>query len=118
MTIHNSHETLDLVKSALEDMKSQDLLELNVKDITIVTDYMVIVSGTSTQHLRSIVNHVHTQAKQKGVEVLGSEGVESAEWILLDLGDVIVHAMLPEIRERYELEKLWSVEAFSEAACA
>jgi len=112
-----SNNTLNLVRNALEDMKSQDMIVLDVKNITTVTDHMVIVSGTSTQHIRAMVNHLITQAKHHGIEVLGSEGEETAEWILVDLGNVIIHAMLPEIREYYELEKLWSVDS-SEMALA
>jgi len=102
--------SLNVIRNALEDMKSQDMMVLDVKDITSVTDYMIIVSGTSTQHLRSIANHARSEAKKHQLSVVGSEGEDSAEWILLDFGDVIVHAMLPEVRSYYELEKLWSVE--------
>ncbi|MDF2530210.1 MAG: rsfS [Gammaproteobacteria bacterium] len=106
----DSATALSIVKNALEDMKSQEMMVLNVRDITSVTDYMIIVSGSSTQHLKAMVNHVRTEAKQHNIEVLGTEGEDTAEWILLDLGDVIVHAMLPSIRDYYQLEKLWSVE--------
>jgi ribosome-associated protein len=108
--------SLNIIKNALEDMKSQDMMVLDVKEITSVTDYMIIVSGTSTQHLRSIANHVQSEAKKHEISVIGSEGEDSAEWILLDFGNVIVHAMLPEIRSYYELEKLWSVESIEVAS--
>jgi ribosome-associated protein len=108
--------SLNIIKNALEDMKSEDMMVLDVKEITSVTDYMIIVSGTSTQHLRSIVNHVRSQAKKHNIPVLGSEGEDTAEWILLDLGNVLVHAMLPGIRSYYELEKLWSVESIEVAS--
>jgi ribosome-associated protein len=108
--------SLNLIKNALDDMKSQDMIVLDVKDITPVTDYMIIVSGTSSQHLKSIVNHVRTEAKKHHIEVIGSEGEDAGEWILLDCGEVIVHAMLPEIRSYYELEKLWSVEPIEASA--
>jgi ribosome-associated protein len=114
----DNNKMLNLVRNALEDMKSQDMMILDVRDITTVTDNMIIVTGTSTQHLRSMVNHLKSEAKKHDIDVLGSEGEDSAEWILLDLGNVIVHAMLPEIRQYYEIEKLWSVDSFPEAASA
>lgn len=118
MPTNHSQALLSIVINALEDMKSHDMIVLNVHDITSVMDHMIIVTGTSSQHIRSIISHVQSMAKQNNVPILGLEGDDTAEWMLLDLGDIVVHAMLPEIRQYYELEKLWSVEPFTEAVSA
>jgi ribosome-associated protein len=83
---------------------------LDVSDRTSVTDFMLIASGTSERHVRSLTGNVVRCAKQAGFRPLGVEGERGGEWALVDLGDVIVHVMLPRVREFYQLEKLWSVE--------
>ena len=96
------------VLQALEDSKAKDVVDLNVRNLTDITDMMIICSGTSKPHLASMAERVVEYAKAAGVKPLGVEGNQFAEWILVDLGDVIVHLMLPEIREFYSLEKLWA----------
>ncbi len=96
--------------AALEEIKALEVVILDVSDRTSVTDYMVIASGTSERHVRSLTGNVVRCAKQAGVPPLGVEGERGGEWALVDLGDVIVHVMLPRVREFYQLEKLWSVE--------
>jgi ribosome-associated protein len=100
---------LELTLNALEDMKAVDVRVLDVRDQTSITDLMVIASGTSTRHIKSIADHVAQEAKDAGVSVPGVEGDKGSEWILIDLIDVVVHVMLPETRAFYALEKLWSV---------
>ncbi len=95
--------------AALEDMKAIDIRVIDVRDQTSITDIMVIASGTSTRHVKSIADNVELEAKKIGVKALGVEGDKGAEWILVDLADVVVHIMLPQVREFYALEKLWSV---------
>jgi ribosome-associated protein len=95
--------------AALEDMKAIDIRVIDVRDQTSITDIMVIASGTSTRHIKSIADNVELEAKKIGVKALGVEGDKGAEWILVDLADVVVHIMLPQVREFYALEKLWSV---------
>lgn len=107
--VDRSQETLDVVLNALDDMKGVDVRSVDVRDKTSVTDMMVIGSGTSSRHVKSLADHVVSQARQAGIEVLGIEGENGAEWVLVDLGDVVVHIMMPEIRDFYQLEKLWSV---------
>jgi len=101
---------LDIAIAALEEIKALDLITLDVSDRTSVPDFMVIASGTSERHVRSLTGNVVRCAKQAGIQPLGVEGERGGEWALVDLGDVIVHVMLPRVREFYQLEKLWSVE--------
>jgi len=104
-----SDRLLEIVLRALEDMKGVDVRVIDVRDLTSITDRMVIVSGTSTRHVKALAEHVALQAKQHGYKPLGIEGENAAEWVLVDLVDVVVHVMLPSIRDFYALEKLWSV---------
>jgi len=105
----NSEQLSVLVIDALEDIKAQEIVKLDVRDMTTVTDYMIIASGTSNRHVQALVDNVAEKAKQAGHAPIGVEGEESAEWVLLDLQDVLVHVMLPKVREFYNLEKLWSL---------
>ncbi len=100
----------DLVVAALEDMKAKDILVLDVRKLTTITDMMVIASGTSTRHVKALADNVVEQAKKAGCRPLSVEGEREAEWILVDLADVIVHVMLPATRDFYQLEKLWRME--------
>jgi len=102
-------ELLALVMDALEDIKGVDIKVIDVSELTSITDRMVVVSGTSTRHVKALADNVALKAKQAGSPALGIEGEQAAEWILIDLGDVVVHVMLPAVREFYALEKLWSV---------
>ncbi len=96
-----------LARGALEDLKAEDVLSLDVRDLTTVTDYMLIATGTSGRHVRALADEVQEQARAGGVRTLGTEGMDSAEWVLIDLGDVLVHIMQREARAFYDLEKLW-----------
>ena len=102
-------QLLEIVSTALEDLKGVAIKVIDVRDLTSITDRMVIVSGTSTRHVKALADNVALQAKRQGFPALGVEGEQGAEWVLIDLGDVVVHVMLPEIRDFYALEKLWSV---------
>jgi ribosome-associated protein len=109
------------VIAALEDLKAKDIREIDVRGKTSIADLLVIASGTSARHVKSIADEVVRFAKKAGVMPLGVEGEREAEWVLVDLGDVIVHVMLPRIREFYGLERLWTVgdrDAEGEAALA
>ena len=100
---------LENVRAAVEEIKGKDVVEIDVRGKTSVADHLVIVSGTSTRHVKSIADEVIRFSKQLGVMPLGVEGEREAEWVLVDLGDVIVHVMLPRVREFYALERLWTV---------
>lgn len=102
-------ELLAITLAALEDMKAVDVRVIDVRDLTTITDVMVIAGGTSTRHVKAIADNVALEAKRHGIKALGVEGDKGAEWILVDLADVVVHVMMPEIRAFYALEKLWSV---------
>ncbi|MCW9013342.1 MAG: ribosome silencing factor [Gammaproteobacteria bacterium] len=99
-----------LVLTAIDDLKGEDAVEIDVKGKTSVTDLMIIVSGTSNRHVKSIANNIVAEAKKAKSQPLGVEGEEQGEWVLVDLGDIIVHVMQPHIREFYDLEKLWSMD--------
>ncbi|ACZ76023.1 MULTISPECIES: ribosome silencing factor [Dickeya] len=97
----------DFVIDKLDDLKGQDIVALNVKGKSSITDYMVICTGTSSRHVSSIADHVVQESRAAGLMPLGVEGENDADWVVVDLGDVIVHVMQEESRHLYELEKLW-----------
>ena len=99
----------DIVISALEEVKAQDIVSIDVKDITDVMDTMVVASGNSNRQVKSLANNVVVEAKAAGYSLLGVEGEDTGEWVLVDFGDVIIHIMLPATRVFYDLEKLWSM---------
>lgn len=103
---------IDVLKSRvmdlLDEMKAEDVRAFNVADMTSVTDYMIVSSGTSNRHVKSIAAHVLDELRDQGRRPLGSEGEEHGEWVLIDYGDVVLHVMKPETRDFYQLEKLWS----------
>ncbi len=104
-------ELTDLAIKSLENLKAQDIVVIDVKGKASFTDVMIVASGTSDRHLKAMANEVHIDAKAAGNPPLSTEGEDTRNWILVDLGDVIVHLMRPETREMYELEKLWSISA-------
>ena len=95
------------VTSALEDMKAVNVRVLDVRGLTDIADTMIIASGNSDRHVRSIAERITVEAKAAGFRPLGSEGTRDGEWVLVDLQDVLVHVMLPRVREFYGLERLW-----------
>jgi ribosome-associated protein len=105
------------VTSALDDMKAVNVRVLDVRGLTDIADTMVIASGNSDRHVRSIAERVVEKAKAAGFRPLGTEGARDGEWVLVDLQDILVHVMLPRVREFYGLERLWeSVPAPAAAA--
>ncbi|HVC37214.1 MAG TPA: ribosome silencing factor [Gammaproteobacteria bacterium] len=100
----------DLVIKALQDMKGADIHALDVRGMTAITDFMVIASGTSDRHVKSLARSVLDQARAAGVKPMGVEGEQEGEWVLVDLRDVVAHIMRPQARDFYNLEKLWNVE--------
>jgi len=105
----NSEQLSTLVVDALEEVKAKDITVLDVRDMTEVTDYMVVASGTSNRHVKALIENVTEKAKAAGHRPIGVEGEDGGEWVLLDLQDALVHVMQPKVREFYNLEKLWSL---------
>lgn len=112
----NSEALSELIVDALDDIKAQNIVKLDVRDLTTVTDYMIVASGTSNRHVQALVDNVAEKAKEAGHKPIGVEGEAGGEWVLLDLEDALVHVMLPRVREFYNLEKLWSMGATGEMA--
>ncbi len=104
----NTPSLKEVVLNALNDMKAINIDALAVGELTSITDHMIIATGNSTRHVKAISEEVLDQINAQGYEELGVEGEQYAEWILLDLGEVIVHVMLPGTRAFYNLEKLWA----------
>lgn len=103
----NSEQLCDLVIDALEEVKAKDIVKLDVRELTTVTDYMIVASGTSHRHVKALADAVADKAREAGHRPAGIEGEDGSEWVLLDLQDALVHVMLPRVREFYSLEKLW-----------
>jgi ribosome-associated protein len=107
---------LQIVSAALDDLKAVDAAYLDVRHLTTLTDTMVVASGRSDRHVRAIASEIVGQSKKAGFRPIGVEGQQGGEWVLVDLGDVVVHVMLPRVREFYNLEKLWDMPVREEAA--
>lgn len=111
----NSKQLCDLAIDALEDIKGIDIKVLDVENKSSVTDIMIFASGNTSRQVKALANSVADKAKKAGFPALGVEGDDTSEWILVDLGDVVVHVMQPSIREFYNLEKLWGEDSPSES---
>ena len=105
----HSEELLELAQTSLEDLKARDVRVFDVREMTSVTDYFLLASGTSDRHVRSLSDKLIQNIKQAGQAPLGREGQDAGEWVLIDLNDVIVHVMQPRTREFYKLEDLWTM---------
>ena len=112
----NSDELSKLIVQALEDVKGLDIVKLDVRDMTSVTDWMIVASGTSSPHVNALIDSVSDKVKAAGHRPIGIEGESGGEWVLLDLQDALVHVMLPKVRDFYNLEKLWSIRPCGDAA--
>lgn len=113
-----SDKLRDLALTALDDAKGQDILALDVTATSSITDWMVLASGTSNRHVKSLVDRLVEAAKDAGCAPLGVEGRELNEWVLVDLGDVVVHVMQVETRAFYDLERLWRAPKVQDATVA
>ena len=112
----NADQLKDLAVNALEDLKGHDIVVLDVRTMTGMTDYMVFCTGNSNRQVKSLANNVAVEAKKAGQNMLGTEGEQDGEWVLVDMGDVIVHVMLAETRAFYDLERLWAPATDSQQA--
>jgi ribosome-associated protein len=101
---------LAMAKGVLEDLKAREVKVVDVRKLTTVTDYMVIASGTSDRHVRSMADRLVEKATTSGEPPFGVEGKDGGEWVLVDLQDVVVHIMQPRVRDFYKLENLWEMD--------
>jgi ribosome-associated protein len=99
---------LGVILEALEDAKAVDICQLDVRKLTDITDFMVIASGTSHRHVHAMAEQVREAARQQQLRLIGIEGEAENDWILIDYADVVVHVMMPQMREFYSLERLWN----------
>ncbi|MCP4992537.1 MAG: ribosome silencing factor [Gammaproteobacteria bacterium] len=100
-----------LIVNTLEDMKAQDIKVIDVRSKTSITDLMIIASGTSDRHVKSMAEAVAFQSKEAGERPLGTEGLQDGEWALIDLNGIVVHVMQAKVRDFYQLERLWDVDS-------
>lgn len=103
-----AEQLIDFVVEALADLKAVDTVSLDVRPLTDVMDYLVVASGTSSRHVKSLADNLTVEGKKRGLRPLGVEGEDAGEWVLVDYGDVVVHVMLPATRDFYDLERLWA----------
>ncbi len=109
-TAVSARKLRDQVAEALDDMKAVDPRIIDVQGRTAITDYMAFATGNSRRHVRSIAESVIEAARELEIRPLGVEGMDGSEWVLVDLGDVVVHVMLEDVREFYRLERIWGVD--------
>jgi ribosome-associated protein len=98
----------DSIRAALEDAKAQDIVVLDVSQVSSFTDTMIVASGTSSRHVSAMASRLREALRERGAKPLGVEGEKTGDWVLMDYGDVVVHLMRPPIRDFYNLEKLWA----------
>ena len=100
-----------LVVAALEDIKARDILAIDVRKITSMFDWIVVARADSARQTKALARHVHDKLKEAGCAIIGTEGEEGAEWVLVDSGDIVAHVMQPAVRAYYNLEELWEAPA-------
>lgn len=100
-------EVVTLCHDALDAMKAEDIVVVDITGKSSMSDVLVFATGTSTRQVKSLAHAVNSDAKKAGLEPLGMEGADEGKWALVDIGDVVVHIMLPDVREFYQLERLW-----------
>nr|WP_237369623.1 ribosome silencing factor [Rhizobium sp. SL42] len=105
---------LELVLSSLEDSKAEDIVSINIAGKSALGDYMVVVSGRSNRHVTAISEHLISDMKDEGLGYARVEGLETGDWVLIDIGDIIVHVFRPEIREFYNIERMWAAPDIEE----
>lgn len=111
-----TEQLIAIVREALEDVKARDIDVIDVRGKSSITDFMMIASGTSKRHVVSLAQAVSDKVKQAGLEPLGTEGQTDGDWVLVDLGEVVVHVMMPDARSYYDLERLWRFDALEDDA--
>lgn len=114
-TEQQDQHLISLIEGALEDMKAKEVVLIDVRGRSTVTDYMVVASGTSKRHVASVAQEVLDKLKAEGMQPIGVEGQDVGDWVLVDVGSVVVHVMMPDARSFYDIERLWSVGGQSSA---
>lgn len=109
-----AERALQAVLSSLEDSKAEDIVTIDIAGKSALGDYMVVVSGRSSRHVAAICDHLITDLKDEGYGSARVEGLEAGDWVLIDTGDIIVHVFRPEIREFYNIEKMWAAPDMEE----
>lgn len=109
-----AHRALELVLASLEDSKAEDIVSIDIAGKSALGDYMVVVSGRSSRHVSAITEHLVSDLKDEGYGGSRVEGLETGDWVLIDTGDIIIHVFRPEIREFYNIEKMWAAPDFEE----
>jgi ribosome-associated protein len=107
-------DVLELVKTYLDDDKAQNIAVIDLKGKTEIADYMVIATGLSQRHVGAMTDHIYRNLKTRGVKGIAIEGMPQCDWVLVDVGDVIVHLFRPEVRDFYNLEKIWLAPEFTD----
>lgn len=112
LTAHpDAEETLNLILSRLDDMKAEDTTTIDLRGKSSIADYMVVTTGRVNRHVAAIAENVSKGLGEKGIKNIHVEGLQNADWVLMDCGDVIVHVFRPEVRDFYNLEKMWTSTA-------
>lgn len=114
-TEQQDQHLISLIEGALEDMKAKEVVLIDVRGRSTVTDYMLVASGTSKRHVASVAQEVLDKLKAEGMLPIGVEGQDVGDWVLVDVGSVVVHVMMPDARSFYDIERLWSVGGQSSA---
>ena len=116
--LKSSQDIADFAVGVLEDLKGEKIEVLDVRHLTSIMDIMIVASGRSDRHVRALAETLIERSRERGIALLGSEGQEGGEWVLVDLADVVVHVMLPRARTFYEIEKLWDISAAGDSEAA
>lgn len=103
-------EIVKIAVEALEDIKGKDIIELDTSDLTSLFNHLIVCTGDSNRQVKALANNACVKLKEAGVDIVGTEGEEFGEWVLVDAGDVVIHVMLPAVRDYYDLEALWGGE--------
>ena len=106
---------LGTVMTCLEDSKAEEITTIDIREKSSIADYMVIASGRSNRHVSAVADHLLRELKSEGFKSIKVEGLQNSDWVLVDIGDIIVHIFRPEVREFYSLEKMWQMSASEEA---
>ncbi len=106
-----TEQLITIVREALDDVKARDVEVIDVRGKSSITDFMMIASGTSKRHVVSLAQAVSDKVKQSGIEPIGTEGQSDGDWVLVDLGELVVHIMMPDARSYYDLERLWRFDS-------